>query len=698
MKAMPIPRGVAALALFVVLRAAAVTVDANLPAGNIVFERIDGSDVYVHQDLRDTPKPWFYWAMRVSGAAGRTLTFHFTQSPAVGLRGPCVSLDRGRTFSFAAEKDATRKSFTYAFPSGADEVWFYANEPYMPADWQAFVDAHRDSSGKWFVVEPLAKSRKGRQVPRARFGCIGKAPRYRVFACARHHCGETMGSFVLEGLAAAFLAKDELGDWLRANVELLVVPFVDMDGVVDGDQGKNRAPHDHNRDYVKFIYPETKAIADWLTSGDVGRVDAFFDFHCPTYANKFGYSPRSVPNLVREMGAEARFSELLEKLQTGGMRYRAANDLMPGQGHNKGDRIGRSSAWASRNLKDVRLVRVTEVPFAESNGAVVNGDLCRRFGGDMAKALRAFFTDAGEGPRPARQQRKAQAGSDDVPNLRWFRAPVEKSAENVKGVLLLEAEGFADYGKWRLDTQFIHKMGSACLIAAGVGKPLDPAVTTVAIPRAGRWTVWARCNDWHPPHSPGKFAVSVGGTEGKVLGASGTRGWRWEKSGEVDLPAGETEVKLVDKTGWFARCDAVILAEGNEYTPPDAAEELERERLRLKGQPIEPEECGEWDVVVVGAGTTGMGACVAAARMGAKTALIPDRPVLGGNASAELGVGIHGASHAHPNSRETGLIEEAKLIRSRMSRENANATISSAYLEQARGEKNERDEKPPRQG
>ena len=82
-----------------------------------------------------------------------------------------------------------------------------------------------------------------------------------------------------------------------------------------------------------------------------------------------------------------------------------------------------------------------------------------------------------------------------------------------------------------------------------------------------------------------------------------------------------------------------------------------------------------------------MGACVAAARMGAKTALIQDRPVLGGNASAELGVGIHGASHAHPNSRETGLIEEAKLIRSRMSRDNEKATISSAYLEQARGEK-----------
>ena len=280
----------AALPLAAMSAFAAVSVDANLPAGNIVFERMEGDSVYVHQDLRDTPKPWFYWAMRVTGAAGRTLTFNFTASPAVGLHGPCVSLDRGVTFSYAAEGGATRNSFTYSFPPGVDEVWFYANEPYGLKDWQGFLDAHRVVAGRWFVADTLTKSRKGRDVPRARFGCISKAPRYRVFACSRHHCAETMGSFVVEGMAAAFLADDDLGRWLRENVELLAVPFVDLDGVVDGDQGKNRAPHDHNRDYVDFIYPETKAIAEWLADKKTGRIDAFFDIHCPTYMNRHGYS------------------------------------------------------------------------------------------------------------------------------------------------------------------------------------------------------------------------------------------------------------------------------------------------------------------------------------------------------------------------------------------------------------------------
>ena len=53
-----------------------------------------------------------------------------------------------------------------------------------------------------------------------------------------------------------------------------------------------------------------------------------------------------------------------------------------------------------------------------------------------------------------------------------FRAPVQAPKECVKGFLWLETEGFSDYGEWKLDTQFVHKMGSAYLLAAGVGKPI----------------------------------------------------------------------------------------------------------------------------------------------------------------------------------------------------------------------------------
>lgn len=65
------------------------------------------------------------------------------------------------------------------------------------------------------------------------------------------------------------------------------------------------------------------------------------------------------------------------------------------------------------------------------------------------------------------------------------------------------------------------------------------------------------------------------------------------------------------------------------------------------------------DFCVVGGGLAGLCAAVAAARHGARVALVQDRPVLGGNASSEIRMHVCGADGA--NMRETGIIEEIKL-------------------------------------
>lgn len=70
-----------------------------------------------------------------------------------------------------------------------------------------------------------------------------------------------------------------------------------------------------------------------------------------------------------------------------------------------------------------------------------------------------------------------------------------------------------------------------------------------------------------------------------------------------------------------------------------------------------------FDLVVVGGGLSGLCAAVAAARHGARTALVQDRPVLGGNASSEIRMHICGADYhmTRPNARETGILEELLL-------------------------------------
>lgn len=75
------------------------------------------------------------------------------------------------------------------------------------------------------------------------------------------------------------------------------------------------------------------------------------------------------------------------------------------------------------------------------------------------------------------------------------------------------------------------------------------------------------------------------------------------------------------------------------------------------------EESHFYDVVVIGGGMSGVCAAIASARGGARTALIQDRPVLGGMASSEMRMHICGADHhmQRPDARETGILEEILL-------------------------------------
>ena len=71
----------------------------------------------------------------------------------------------------------------------------------------------------------------------------------------------------------------------------------------------------------------------------------------------------------------------------------------------------------------------------------------------------------------------------------------------------------------------------------------------------------------------------------------------------------------------------------------------------------------EYDVVVIGGGMAGICAALASARHGARTALVHDRHVLGGNASSEIRMHICGASEnlAKPELEESGILHEIML-------------------------------------
>jgi hypothetical protein len=168
------------------------------------------------------------------------------------------------------------------------------------------------------------------------------------------------------------------------NTPRFVVPIVDLDGVVLGEQGKDRAPYDHNRDYVEdSMYPEVAAIKQYA---DENEVSFAFDFHAPSH--KIGRSNhifvvRKMPELTERFD---RFGGLFEEYSGGdAMDYFMKNDIYPNTGWNKDETPTFSSFF--NNRPECRLALTLEVTHYGTDDNKVTRDRLINTGRAFYRAL-----------------------------------------------------------------------------------------------------------------------------------------------------------------------------------------------------------------------------------------------------------------------------------------------------------------------
>jgi predicted deacylase len=200
---------------------------------------------------------------------------------------------------------------------------------------------------------------------------------------------------VLEGMIEEILADTENGKWLREHVEFLMIPFVDKDGVEDGDQGKNRKPHDHNRDYAnESIYPSIRAIRRFVPQWSGGKLDLVLDLHCPYIRGDYNeviYIVGSSDPVVWKQ--QQKFAAILESVRTGELPYSTKSNLPFGTAWNTANNFGglkSCSRWGAEQ-PGVRLSTTIEIPYANVGDTVVTVDNARAFGRDVAVALRRYL-------------------------------------------------------------------------------------------------------------------------------------------------------------------------------------------------------------------------------------------------------------------------------------------------------------------
>jgi hypothetical protein len=175
----------------------------------------------------------------------------------------------------------------------------------------------------------------------------------------------------------------------------------------------------------------------------------------------------------------------------------------------------------------------------------------------------------------------------------------------VEEFVFVEAEGFADLGGWDLDQQSMDVMGSPYLLAHGLGIPVKDAVTQVTFPSAGTYRVWVRTRDWvapwNAPGAPGKFQLLIDGAALRETFGTKNAEWHWHDGGTVSVKH-EASVALHDLTGFEIRCEAILFCKDIDFQPVDEVAALTRFRRKLLDFPDQPDDGGNYDLVVVGGG------------------------------------------------------------------------------------------------
>lgn len=226
----------------------------------------------------------------------------------------------------------------------------------------------------------------------------------------------------------------------------------------------------------------------------------------------------------------------------------------------------------------------------------------------------------------------------------------------------IDAESLSEHGGWVTDQQAMDVLGSPYLLAHGAGVPVEDASGMVALPDAGKWHAWVRTYNWTSPWSdkegPGAFCLEIDDEPlGMVCGSCGNE-WEWQYAGSFKAESTEIQLSLRDLTGFDGRCDAVCFTKTRHARLPQTAEQMHELRLAFNPSYDTPSRTECYDFVVVGGGISGICAAVAAARLGLKTAILNDRPVLGGNNSAEVRVHLGGMIELDPYPNLGNLIKE----------------------------------------
>jgi hypothetical protein len=368
-------------------------VSSDFAGGNINVLNSSGDTIWLNPDLSETEGEWFYWYFKVSNISGKEVFFQFMMDNQFTSFGPAYSINNRHSWKWYGENRVFKNGFSYAFSPDDTVAWFSMAFPYTEKDLDSFLGRLHNSDR--LIRDTLCFSPEGRPVEQISIMPSGSSNSgIKVLITARHHACEMMASYVLEGIIESTLNEVDLA-YLREKVEFRILPFMDKDGVENGEQGKNRLPRDHNRDYSGApLYPSTAAVREEIPDWSRGGLKIAIDLHCPWITGEYNewifMVGKDDPTMVEK---QIRFGESLEKHATGELKFRNSDFLHYGTAWNvkSNNTKGKSFSQWAMGLDNISLATTIEFPYANILGMQVSKDNSRAFGRAVSMAIMDYL-------------------------------------------------------------------------------------------------------------------------------------------------------------------------------------------------------------------------------------------------------------------------------------------------------------------
>lgn len=270
---------------------------ADFESGNIANVQQVGLDSFTIEirmdDSHGDTYGWYYFA--IVNNPGPTVTLFLT-NPDGWQNATCNPLTSTDNVDWVRVENVWSQSGMLCWRQflSADTVWFAQDFPFTVSRVYSYLDSMQSSSYVERVTLGYSVHDRPIDMITITDPAVPLSHKKTVWLISRQHPMESPATFLLTGLIDRVLDSDDFSSYFRRDINLKIVPIVNVDGVAEGYSRHNVNGINLNRDWspdMEAEEPEVRsvhsAIDGYISWGN--NIDLFMDLHAAPDHYDFGY-------------------------------------------------------------------------------------------------------------------------------------------------------------------------------------------------------------------------------------------------------------------------------------------------------------------------------------------------------------------------------------------------------------------------